>query len=262
MARRAAPGAEQPTVSVVVPHYFAAREPNLAILIAALRTGTRPPDEILIWNNDRPLTRPLSGARLIQSAWNIGCKARFLGAFAAIGDWILFQDNDVTARPGTVANLLRHAAKHPDAILSLDGRAIVDGEDYRGSNRVRGRRVKTVTPIDITLGRMELVRREVLMRVLARFPFRDNTVMDDLAFSQAAREAGVQCCVVPCTPHEDVSNLPTYDVGLSITHRNEYYAERNRVTDALRAMGTAGAGTIAFDVSGHPTGWDTPDNGV
>lgn len=260
MAPRAAVNAT--TVSVVVPHYFVAREPNLTLLVEALRQGSRPPDEILIWNNDRPLAKPLQGVRLIQSAWNLGCKARFLGALASIGEWILFQDNDVSARPGTVANLLRHGRQHPDAILSLDGRAIPAGEDYRGSTRVRGRRVKSVTPIDITLGRMELVRRDVLMRVLARFPFRDDTVMDDLAFSQAAREVGVQCCVVPCTPQEDVSNLPTYDVGLSVTHRDEYYAERNRVTEALRAMGTAGAATQSIDVAGHPIGWDTPDNGV
>src|SRR5688572_14351330 len=187
------------TLSVVVPHFFAAREPNLAILIEALRTGTRPPDEILIWNNDQPLAKPLHHARLIQSPWNLGCKARFLGALAAVGDWILFQDNDVSARPGTVANLLRHAKQHPDAILSLDGRAMDPGDDYRGSARVRGRRVSVVTPIDITLGRIELVSRVTLMRVLARFPFRDDTVMDDLAFSQAAREVGVQCYVVPCT---------------------------------------------------------------
>lgn len=250
------------SLSVVIPHYFVAREPNLPILIGALQSGSRPPDEILIWNNDAPLSSPLAGARLIQSPWNLGCKARFLGALAALGEWILFQDNDVCARSGTVANLLRHGEHHPDAILSLDGRVIGPEDDYRGSTRVRGRRVKAVTPIDITLGRMELIRRDVLMQVLARFPFRDDTVMDDLAFSQAAREAGVPCCVVPCLPSEDVSNLDTHGVGLSITHRDAYFAERNRVTERLRAMGAAGAGTDTLELNGHLTGWDTPDNGA
>jgi len=217
------------SVSVVIPHYFAVRELNLPQIVEAWRTGTRTPDEIVIWNNDAPLTVSLPGVRVIQSPWNLGCKARFLGALCATGDWILFQDNDLMARPGTLARLMAYALEHPGAIVSLDGHRDVSGVDGRKWYRVKGCGASEIQAIDITLGRMELMRRDVLMRLLAEFPFRDDSVMDDLIFSACAKRLGVPCLVVPHGKHETCVNLPTGGVGLSITHKDEYQSERNRV---------------------------------
>jgi hypothetical protein len=224
-------------LSVVIPHFFPQREGNLTTIVQAYAGGTRRPDEILVWNNDAPLARPVDGIRLIQSPWNLGCKGRFMGALAAAGDWLLFQDNDVTPRPETVANLMRWAKKRPDAILSLDGREITKGEAYKGSERVTGRKVTVPTRISITLGRMELMHRSAMMKVLAAFPWRDDTIMDDLEFSAAAARVGVPCYVVPCDKKSEAGNLDTHGVGLSVTHKDEYYSERERVCQDIFASG-------------------------
>lgn len=224
-------------LSVVIPHFFPAREKNLAQIVAAYRAGTKQPDEILVWNNDAPLSAPVDGIRLIQSPWNLGCKGRFMGALAAAGDWLLFQDNDVSPAPLTVANLVRWAGKRPRAILSLDGRAITPGERYRGSERVRGRGLTEPRRISITLGRMELMHRDTMMKVLAAFPWRDDTIMDDLEFSAAAHRVGVECLVVPCDRQSEAFGIDTAGVGLSVTHQDQYYAERERVCLDIFASG-------------------------
>lgn len=215
-------------VSVVIPHYFAQREGNLTAIVEAHRTATRPPDEILIWNNDGPLSVSLHGVRLIQSAWNLGCKARFLGALVAAGDWILFQDNDLAPERGGLENLCRWAERYPEAIVSFEGRR-VEPAAYKSWKTIRGADKPRVQRIDITLGRMELIRRDVLMRLLAAFPFSDKTEMDDLAFSVCARDLGVQCFVVPYVPGSGFVRLPEHGVGMSVTHRQAYLAERDRV---------------------------------
>lgn len=217
-------------VSVVIPHYFAKREPNLRTIVAAHQASTRPPDEIVIWNNDAPLTTPIDGARVIQSPWNLGCKARFLAALVTVGDWILFQDNDLMPEPAGLENLLRWSKDYPRSILSFEGRRINSELPYRMWKSIRGSGINKPTRIDITLGRMELVRRDVLMMLLAAFPFRDSTDMDDLAFSVCARTLGTKCFVVPYA--EDGANgfvkLDECGVGMSITKRKEYLADRDR----------------------------------
>lgn len=221
-------------VSVVIPHYFTVRNSNLPVLVDALQSGTRPPDEIVIWNNDAPLPFTLPGVRVMQSPWNLHCKARFIAAIAAVGDVLVFQDNDVSARPGTLAQLLKWHREMPEAILSMDGRRVRHGEAYSEAERVRSVKLTAPERIEITLGRMELMSRETMMRVLARFPWRDDTIMDDLAFSYAAAEDGVPCYVVPCGRDQDVTKLNTHGVGLSVTHKEAYFAERDRVCQALR----------------------------
>jgi Glycosyl transferase family 2 len=220
-------------VSVVIPHYFAQREGNLTTIVEAYRAGTVAPDEIVIWNNDGPLSAALPnmhGVRLIQSAWNLGCKARFLGALVAdpSSDWILFQDNDLAIERQGLETLIAGAGRHPDGIVSFEGRRVEPGK-YKSWKTTRGADKPRDQRIDITLGRMELVRRDVLMRLLALFPFSDKTEMDDLAFSVCARDAGVKCFVVPYGPGTGFVRLSEHGVGMSVTHRQEYLKERDRV---------------------------------
>ncbi len=228
-------------VSVVIPHYFAQREENLPTIVRSHVFASRPPDEILIWNNDKPLSVELdqgftgavimkaASCRVIQSPWNLGCKARFLAALVAVGDWILFQDNDLTPEAGALEDLLAWAQKYPTAILSFEGRRIQPNRPYRVWNSIRGLDQRKPQRIDITLGRMELVRRDVLMKILDVFPFRDDTEMDDLAFSACARKLDVKCFAVPYTKGTGFVRLSEHGVGISVTNRREYLEKRDRV---------------------------------
>lgn len=73
-------------VSVVIPHYFAAREPNLRLIVDAFMEGSVAPAEVIVWCNT-PLVHPLPGASIITAHRNVGAQARFLAALAALGRW-------------------------------------------------------------------------------------------------------------------------------------------------------------------------------
>lgn len=221
-------------ISVVIPHYYAAREPNLSTIVGALMGGTVKPCEVLVWCNES-LSAPLRGASAIVSHRNVGSQARFLAALAAVGEYVVFLDNDVCPEQKTLENLLRWA--QPSVICTLEGRAY-SAASYRACPKLYGRQVKEPQRVELSLGRGEIVWRLALPRLLQHFPFGPDTVMDDMWFSAAAALEGIPIHVVPAIQGESsLVNLPEFGVGLSL--RKEFYPERDAALRQI-AMATNG----------------------
>lgn len=215
-------------LSAVITHFFPSREPNLPIIAQALRSQSLEPDEVLLWNNDRPLDMAPAGFAVIQSPYNVGCQARFLAGLMARGEWILFQDNDIALRPKAIANLIEWAAKadYP-AIWALDGRRGLSRGYARSvflaAEDVKGKPIR----VDMTMGHAEIVRRSDLIRIMAGFPFGPSGRMDDLQLAGAAELAGVRRYVVPAARSEYLDHLS------SRGHGAEYEPDHYIVREAL-----------------------------
>lgn len=213
-------------ISVVVTHFYRERLPNVPSLVAALAAGTLAPHEIIVWNNDQPVTWPIGmKASVIQSHRNVGCRARFIAALTTVGDHVLFQDNDLMVLPRTLEDMARWSRELPDSIVSLDGYVIAPDGSYSSRRSIRA--THQPTEMTVTLGRLEIVSRRILLRLLTEFPLVSDgdSMMDDLWFSACARRNGVKIWAVPTV---GFLNLPTYGVGLSLTNKSAYYEERDR----------------------------------
>lgn len=208
------------SVSVVVPHFYSAREPNLRVIVDAFMSGSVRPCEIIIWANE-PIRSEIPGASVITSHRNLGAQARFIAALASVGDHVLFVDNDTEPQPRTVENLLRQSFPH--RISTLEGR-IYNGAPYRATPKVYGRDIRAERIVDLSLGRGEMVPRPLLRRILAVFPF--GAGMDDMMFSESARIAGASIYVVPCIEGESaLTNLQECGAGMS--REPGFYSERD-----------------------------------
>lgn len=212
-------------ISAVIPHFFRERESNLPIVIDALRNGTHPPDEILIWNNDRPISIGLPGVDIIQSHRNVGCQARFLAALAARSEFVWFQDNDVAVCERTLEEMVAWNEKL-GGVTSFDGRCVPGS--YRKSTLITsGPELREPHAVDITLGHGEVIRRDLLRRILSHFPFDESTVMEDLYFGWACKRAGVARWVVPTSARGGLRSLPMHGVGSC--KQPGHYTQRDRI---------------------------------
>ncbi len=222
-------------ISVVIPHYYARREPNLRLIVDALQAGTVRPREILIWANE-PVLQELRGVSIIAAHRNVGAQARFLAALAALGQWIVFLDNDVSPESRTLETLLDWA--QADQIHTLEGR-LCSGGGYREAPKIYGHSIAAPVRVQLSLGRGEIVWRRALPRLLQHFPFDAGLVMDDLWFSAAAARQKVPIFVMPAAKGESsLRELPMYGEGLCL--RREYYAERDAaLSEVARAFHAA-----------------------
>lgn len=227
-----------PRVSLVIPHFYTVRTPHLRRIAADFRRQTVPPSEIIVWNNEAAQTLPDltgTGMRVIQADHNVGCQARILAAQQAVGDFVLFMDNDTTGEPGLIANLLGWAAKYPGAIVTLEGRlALPAPAPYRRWPKYRGKHLMIPQAVSLSLGRGELVPAALIPRLVTHFPFGPVDTMDDLWWSACAAWEHVPIYVVPSRRGlSSLLNLPEHGTGACSAVN--YAALRDQTVAAIRA---------------------------
>lgn len=207
---------------MIIPHFYHQREPNLSIIVDACMSGTVKPCEIIVWAN-APLRAPLPGASVITSHRNIGPRARVLAAMVAVGDFVLFLDNDIAPQPKTIECLVDSVVGRD--MSTLEGR-IFDGSDYRLTPKIRGISVGARTRVDLSLGRGEMLRSDAAQEAAHRYRF--GAEMDDFEWTMAVQESGWGVYVVPCVDGKSfITNLPEYGVGAS--KDPSFYARRDAI---------------------------------
>jgi hypothetical protein len=223
-------------VSVVLLHYFPERVGNTRRAVLDLFHGTVQPTEVLVWNNDLPVRWDFPvglQVHVLQSPRNLGCRARFIAAAAACSPWVLFHDNDIAVGPRTLENLLAWARELPESILTLDAYTVSLGQPYASRRAVR--RVTDVQRVDVALGRLELVHRNTLARIIHHVPiYSESLRMDDLWLSAAAWKEDVPIYVPPATGEAAFVELSTCNVGSSVgPSKASHFAERERLFKEL-----------------------------
>lgn len=217
-------------LTAIIPHFYPERRGNLSVIVRDLCSGTVCPEEIIIWNNEN-YRLLISGALVVQSPRNIGAKARLLAAMMARGERILFLDNDVTVCRNTIENLLFWSTRaiNDEGVVTLEGRERPFAmAPYSRWPKIYGKGLAEPRHVFLSLGRGEMVRRSVLLRVISSFPFEETTVMDDIWLSECYARHHIPVQVVPCVPGDsDLTDLSMGGVGLCKTPN--FMEERTRV---------------------------------
>lgn len=236
-------------LSVVIPHYYRERRANLDEIIASICLGSMWPDEVVIWNNESDpvkVTEPKGlPVLVVQSPRNVGAQARVIAALVARGERVLFLDNDVAVNRRTIERLYEWSVLQEDrnramsSVVTLEGRERPVGwvgRSYSLWPKVYGHGIKIARAVWLTLGRGEMVKKDVLRTALAHFPLAETTAMDDLYLSYAYEKIGAQVLVVPCVAGEsDLRELPMRGVGMC--KETGYTERRNEAIQRLREEG-------------------------
>jgi hypothetical protein len=231
-----------PTVTVVIPHYYEVRKDYIGQIANALNNGTVPPLEILVWNDGlTPFSNLPPNVHVLTPHRPIGSKSRYLAGLCALGDYILFHDNDMMVEPRTVEGFLKWVdyTNHDlqsqgymgrDAIFSLEGRQVLN--EFHGpmsdKNRLNGRTVAVPTAVDIPHSEISLSHRCLANRLVGDLPFTDPLFeMDDVMYAAAAKHRGIPRYVIPFEPGAGFIRLSEKGVGM---WRNPgFYEERDRL---------------------------------
>jgi hypothetical protein len=207
-----------PSISVCIAHIYPERRKNFKQIVAALHGGTLPPDEIIVWNNDEPTFNP-PYCKMVHAAVNPGPCARFFAALASRSQYIFFQGTDITVQPDTMKYLHDALSAHPHMSLGLEGRVLFEGQPYNyhiGRGGIDGKSLTHPTHIDICMGRMDIMARDVLVSVLPDVPLFERE--DDIWLSYALKKHHIERMALPYHPGVNgYTNLQEGGVG-NCTH--------------------------------------------
>lgn len=228
-------------LAAVIAHWYAVRSPNLHQVIDAFRRGTMVPDEIIIWDNTGDLDpQYFPHASIITSPWNVGCKAKFLGALVSHGEYVFLTDNDVIVQRDTLAHMYETAIQYPSrAIWTLEGHVLGPDKSYRNSAYPTWERVSQLTHVDTLNCRTELIHRDTIKYLLQDILFDDSELAahEDFLLAAAAKHHGYPCYVIPGNHEQGFTKIEEHGVGMSVTWGNapkpEHYETRERLVKEL-----------------------------
>lgn len=206
------------SVSVVIAHWYPERERNLTRVVDAFWQGTQQPDEVLIWDNTGRLEPGyFPHAAVLRSPWNVGCKAKFLGALMCHSDYVYLSDNDLVVQADTIRHMLTFA--QPDRILTLEGHLLDSTRSYAASKTIQYNFVTTLSPVHTLNCRTDLLPRNLLKQLLPDIPFDDTTIAmhEDLWLAASAQKHNVPRLVVPGNTQQGFTRLSEHGVGMSVT---------------------------------------------
>lgn len=102
--------------------YYPERFGNLSKIIEVLKTGTRPPDQVVLFSNNPNLI--IEGVDCVKSDINLGNRARYPFALTIPADYYFFIDDDVSPRKRTIENYLSY---NFDGVLGHCGKKTPNG---------------------------------------------------------------------------------------------------------------------------------------
>jgi len=222
-----------PTLTAVVVAYWPERFGNVDRIIDDLQTCLRPPDTLIVLNNNPECPERflhIEGIRHIRGS-NWECRGKYVAGFLVFADYYLLMDDDITVSQRTTTELMRRA--HPECMTANRGIVIRDGSFFAGDIHDANDQAEDV-PVDSLCGSALFASHAALVRTLgAEMPIRHKwpTQGDDI-LAGLANDAVIWPMPEGCQWKE----LP--DGGVAMNFDDDYYDMRDLFTiDALRALG-------------------------
>lgn len=220
-------------VTAVLLHYYPERTENIARIVKDLRANSRPPNEIVIFNNNPEITYPTSkGLTVINSSKNYGGRGRYPIAFLEPSDYYYFLDDDVTVHKDTLTNFLKYARE--GCCYGYWGKIVNPkfSDLYQKGNEFYGRYIKSPKEVDLLVGEgtffvshIALERMFKTERMLLKEGYEFGRE-EDLILSMSNRPF-----VIPADKSEQHTQLPKG--GVAYCKQPDHWRLRNEATRRL-----------------------------
>ena len=218
-------------ITAVVLHYYLERTENIPRIVRDLKISSRPPDEIIIFNNNPQIIYSGEGT-IINSGKNYGGRARYLISLLEPSDYYLFLDDDTTICKNTIKNFLKYAGNN--CCYGYWGKVVDQKVEsaYQTSRDFCGNRINKPQEVDLLIGRGTFfVSFSVFKNMLKteELLLKDGFIFgreEDLVLSMSNRPF-----VIPAGKDEYFIGLNEGKVGYC--HVSGHYALRNKMTRKL-----------------------------
>jgi len=173
------------TYDVIILSYK--RPQNIERVVNALICQDPVPNEITVWHN-APSKIAVPSVNNVVADINYTCRARHAFGLLSKADALLFIDDDLLLRSERVAGqLIEGLTRHPDSVVGFWGMRCGDDphKPYTGGKRHRGEEAAT----SVVLGKLHMIRRELLHHAFSRDLLPDVAGEDDIVLSASVQMA-------------------------------------------------------------------------
>lgn len=223
-------------ITAVVLAYWPQRVDNVQRLIQDLQQSSRPPDTILVLNNNPNEIQKIDiefprNTLYIESSRNLGCRIRHIVALSEPSDLYLYVDDDLTVKKDTVKNFETHYTgidpENKGVVLGYWGKTTHGGDrPYKNTTDTWANKIEKPEQVDFLLGRIHAANHVALVKALA------TRIEYGMFNSEAGGEDDIilgmsnESWVIPATKSEFFEDLDDKKVGLA--RRGDHFTRRDK----------------------------------
>lgn len=144
-----------PTVVAIILTYWPKRTKNVDQIVKDLENSTRPPDLIMVWNNnkDHQFKYDDPSIMVVNSQYNFTSRAKYAAAMLYPADYYLLIDDDISVGKKTIENLMTYA--DPTSCISFNGVRLRESDKSFGyGEQVKSENISAVENVDSHIGRL------------------------------------------------------------------------------------------------------------
>lgn len=220
-------------ITAVILHYYPERTRNIPIIVQDLKNNSRPPDEIIVFNNNPSVvySLPTEGATVINSGKNYGGRARYLVSLLEPSDYYFFLDDDTTVGEGAVDNFLNYAS---EGCYGYWGKKVDPDSDsvYMSGKEYKGIKTKKVVSVDLLIGKGTFfVSFSAFKNMLETEGYLLNQGFELGREEDIILSMSNQSYVIPSAKGEYFKNLP--EAGVGYCHAPGHFKLREKMVREL-----------------------------
>lgn len=137
-------------VTAVVCAYWPNRFPNIQQIVDSLRSSTRPPDTIIVLNNNPEVQLSFDGAKVLNSQENFRCRSKYSVGLLNPSDYYILLDDDTAVGKRTIEKYLSFARR--DICSGYLGVTLSDLGSFHHGGRIWPTEIQSETPCQTFCG--------------------------------------------------------------------------------------------------------------
>jgi hypothetical protein len=224
-------------ITALIIHYYPERLHYVQRIVDDLKKSTRPPDHIIIFNNDTKIEIKIEGVDCINTTKNYLGRSKYIACLLEPSDYYLLIDNDVTVGRKTIEHLIECIPPESTCFCTAQQGYKLKGKLLHQRKDVSEWEIKSPKKTDGIISSCTFCSFSALLKMLSlEIEFRlnrklyDNALIDDLLMGFANEPV-----IYPAHGEERIISLPEEGVACYMQYpENEFTDKRDKYVKLIK----------------------------
>ena len=233
-------------VTAVVLQYYPERIQNIPRIISDLKNSSRPPDRIIVFNNNPEIRNTdhlkEDGVVYVDSSFGFLGRAKYIACLLDFADYYVLIDDDISVSKNTLSHLLSIAEKSNRPFCTAQQGMIMNGKLLHDRITVTDSEIIVPTPTETLIGSFVFCSFDAIVKMLSeeqrcRKIVRSHKLIDIFGDDLLMGFANAPIVIYPAKEDEKIIDLPDGGQCANLYFREgQMTDQRDKIAELMKEM--------------------------
>ena len=233
-------------VVAVILQYYSERIQNIPRIISDLKNSSRPPDRIIVFNNNSEIRNTdylkEDGVVYVDSSFGFLGRAKYIACLLDFADYYVLIDDDMSVSKNTLSHLLSIAEKSNRPFCTAQQGMIMNGKLLHDRITVTDSEIIVPTPTETLIGSFVFCSFDAIVKMLSheqgcRKEMKKQKLIEMLGDDLLMGFSNAPIIIYPAKEDEKVVDLPEFGVRCNLLFKEgQMTDQRDKIAELMKEM--------------------------